>query len=445
MSTHDDRSVPEHPQRIHSPSYAAHHIERISTVLLVGFVAAVAVHYWLGHYQGLGYPGNTYLFRPGDEFGVPSGVTRLHAFSDLLAPYLHAAERDPYFTVIEGNLRRPWNFPSNYPPLATLLLWPFTALPYPLVAWLFLAASVAGLLAYGAISFAGPTPPATARNAIIFTILTYPAQLVLDRGNLEIVAFFLVALFAHEHRRGRDDRAAIFLGSAIALKLFPVVFLAVYLRPRRLRPILLTLGVSGALTLASFVALRRPLSENLPRFLEVLTKFSSNQVSEGILGARSNSSLSSMLEVVAALSSGELSQVANTLAALPLALGLGALFFWACLRLPLSKWAVFALAVATMTLLPRAAADYRLIHWLIPLAIFVREAEPTARNRIAGLLFALLLIPKGIVLVGEVRASTVLNPMLMLAIAGTAMVSTRSTEPPPRNTRGDSSTTNGAT
>jgi hypothetical protein len=409
--------VEESTSRQHAATNsAATHIDRISTILLVGFLAALAQHYWLAQYEGLGYPNSTYLFRPGDEFGVTSKVTRLHAFGDLLAPYLHAQERDPYFTTLKGNLNFPFDFPSNYPPFATILMWPLTALPYTWVTWLFLTLSTAAFLQFGGAAFPGDTRASTMRNAVTFTLLTYPVQLVLDRGNLEVVSFFLTSLFISEHQRGRTGRAILFLGSAIALKIFPIVFLAVYLRPLRLKQITQTLAIAVSLTVLSFMLLKRPIVENAIRFAEVLTSYSANQVSEGILGARLNPSMSAMLDVVAALTSGELSHLAFTLSKLPLALGIGATFLWTCVRKPLPLWSVLVLSTAAMTLLPRTAADYRLIYWLIPLAAFVRDAGSTRAHRAMGVLFAILLMPKGMVLAGEVRLGTVLNPSIMLFI-----------------------------
>jgi hypothetical protein len=269
-------------------------------------------------------------------------------------------------------------------------------------------------------------------------------QFAIDRGNIEPFAFFLVALFLREFQNDRHERAAAFLGAAIALKIFPAAFLLLYLRPLRTKPIAQTLGIAALLTVGSFALLDRPILENAKRLLEILSSYESTSFNEGVLSARYSTSLRSMLDVVAATAPETVAEAAATLQSLPIGLLAGGALLGIATRIPVPQWGILAVAVSIMTLVPRTAADYRLIYWLLPLASFVREADDARPNRAMALLFGLLLIPKSLVLVGEVRIATVLNPVLAVALLAILVTTHSGLRTPASRTKTNASLDSGA-
>ena len=79
------------------------------------------------------------------------------------------------------------------------------------------------------------------------------------------------------------------------------------------------------------------------------------------------------------------------------------------------------IVLAPMMALLAVGPDYRLVHWLIPTAAFIVTDRQTRWPRAYALLLGLLLIPKGMVIAGEVKMTALLNPLIMLAICGMVM------------------------
>ena len=82
--------------------------------------------------------------------------------------------------------------------------------------------------------------------ALCLLLMSWPAVLVIDRGNMEIAVFVTLVLAFWAFAKGRAYTAAILIGIAASMKLFPFVFLALFFSRRQYRQLL-----TGA---ASFLA-----------------------------------------------------------------------------------------------------------------------------------------------------------------------------------------------
>ncbi|HTW92111.1 MAG TPA: hypothetical protein VMH22_10430, partial [bacterium] len=89
-------------------------------------------------------------------------------------------------------------------------------------------------------------------------------------------------------------------------------------------------------------------------------------------------------------------------------------------------WKRTALLVIAMLLLPPLSTEYKLIHLLIPLFLFVNSTEQSRADAIYALLFGLLLIPKDYYLfpksisdsgVPDISIAIFLNPAIMLLMS----------------------------
>jgi hypothetical protein len=83
--------------------------------------------------------------------------------------------------------------------------------------------------------------------------------------------------------------------------------------------------------------------------------------------------------------------------------------------LPLKLWEIATVGAVCLVLLPSASPDYRLIHMLIPFALFVNSRTPRRDGIVTTLLFALLFIPKSWVIIArEVSLNSAINPLILL-------------------------------
>ena len=394
-----------------------------SLVVVVGFLAAVVFHYWQGAYEGAHYPHDTYLFRPSDtlHFVEPVG-TRRHAFSDLLAVCIHARARRPYSAAIpapEGAWRP---FPSNYPPLGAMIAWPLTLVPYRWAIAAFLTCSVAGMVAFGWRWFRVGKPALDAIHIVALCLMPYPVHVLLDRGNIEIAVFAVLAVGAAFLARRRCGPAAGALGTAVALKIFPAVYLPLLLHRCGRRGVAVCVGVAAVTSCLALLAMASPPWESVRQFVEILFGFS-GKMDESLNSATLSSGLYAPVAVVGwyAETYPSLRPLAAVLRtsypALAVALFAGAA--WLTLAGRLRLWEAATLATLCMVALPKASPDYRLIHLLIPLALFVHSRASRGQGIAVTTLFGLLLVPKAWLWIApEVSIGAVVNPACMVALAG---------------------------
>jgi hypothetical protein len=394
---------------------------RLATlVLMVGFALSVFIHYWLGAYCGYRYPYSTYLLRPSDTMLIDNIVTKNHCFGDLLAVCIHAENRDPYFASIPQPFDDPRSFPSNYFPFGAMLPYPLTLVPYPWAVGIFIAGFVSLLLAFNWYFMRTGDPYGDAISITALTLMNYPAQVVVDRGNIEAAVFAFLAGFVVLVIRRKQAAAAVFLGAAIAMKAVPAIFLPICYRAAKRRGIQIAIGTAAVLTVASLLLMSRPVYLSVLRLISVLFRYSGN-VAAGLEATNHSSSLYGLLSLGAWFSQAfpSVAPIWNALitsysliAAVILLGSMGA-----CLILPMKLWEMATIATVCLTLLPQGSPDYRLIHLMIPFALFANSRTDRATGWLYTLLFSLLLVPKSfIVIAHETSLNSVLNPIIMIVL-----------------------------
>jgi hypothetical protein len=366
-------------------------IDLIALIVLVGLGASVVYHYVLGVYLGMGYPFNTFLFRP------------FVRFSDLLIPVELRAI-------------------MNYPPFTLLVLYyPFLLLPGWLALGLFVLSFAGSFLYVLARNLRQAGALATARNVIILGLLSYPFLFTVDRANFEWVVFLLLYLFIVAYTQERRFLGPVFLALAISLKIFPAVFLVLLLAGRRYRETALTLGLTGAFTLLGLLVFDGGFIANWQRFFHALGGYT-QVMAIGNGGWYFGHSLFGAIKFLLAKSSHGYVTVSILFA--KIYLGLALIVFFA-LSFHLSRWQgrfwkQVLLLVLAMNLLPHVSADYKLLHIFIPLLLFVNQDSPEKNDLLYAILFGLLLIPKDyarLSLYPEASLSVLLTPMIMLFMA----------------------------
>ena len=104
----------------------------------------------------------------------------------------------------------------------------------------FLAARTRGLLSTSALCL-----------CTVAITSSWPILFALQRGNIEILLWLPLAAALWAFHRGRFTLAAVLIGTAAAVKIYPLILLALFLPSRRLLQIALALGLTVAITLLS--------------------------------------------------------------------------------------------------------------------------------------------------------------------------------------------------
>jgi len=380
-------------------------INLIGLIILVGFALATFLCYFRGAYQNLPYPASTFLFKPSE------------AFTDFTGLYGFIAQGNPYQQLST----------TPYYPLANLVIYLFTRLS---LGWSFLV-FVLGFLAcltwFNARNLATGDRLELVRNVFIFTFLTYPVLIALDRGNMECLLVLLVLYFAYFFSKERYYLAAFFLSLAIAMKAFPVILALLFLARRQYRAFVIT-GVSTVLvTLFSLAVFKCNPVEYITMALHggniahdnTLSLFGGTnyvfQRGTSLFGVYKMALLT--FHVIKNMDMGQWLAlyygVAVTL------LGLTAVYvIWIEKKL----WKQMALLVFAMLLLPHLSADYRLLYLFVPLLMFINTERSPRRDLTYAILFGLLLIPKDYYFIPDTETDALTDDNLHWAPAGISML-----------------------
>ena len=389
-------------------------VQRCVAVVMLGFVAAIYFHYWITAYEGAAYPPATYLYRPQDTMGVGwQGVSSFHCFGDLYGQWIVAGLPTPY-------VQMPWGQGSNYLPFTHVLMLPTRLLPYWAVLPLFLALTAGGCFWFCYRGLEPLEKPERVIAATALALMSYPVQILMDRGNVEAFIFAFLAGFYLLYAARRPYLAAASLAAAIAIKGYPAVFGLVFLNRGQVRPLLLCGALAALLTLASAGCFAGGVLGTLQACVACLGQYASTKVNDEAIAC--GSSLWGLTVITAYFTRsapeicGPLLWLAQHFKIMQVAIAVGLVVVFAAVRFRL--WEALCLCCFAMMSLLAVGPDYRLVHWLIPTVAFCSSHRPVRWPRAYAFLLGLLLVPKGVVIAGEVKLSAFINPLIMLVICG---------------------------
>jgi hypothetical protein len=393
-------------------------ISLVMLILIVGFVASVFYHYILGVWQGCPYPYNTPLFKP--EVHGTDYTNNIQFVKDL-NPYL-------------GPVASTW-----YPVLNALFfvfslrVGPGHAMLMPLQLYTLLV--VLALTWFSFIYLKTDRLWEHLTRTFVFTFMTCPVLFALDRGNPETLILILLLLFTFFYQRRQFFISSVFLALAITTKIYPVFLIVLFLRERKYRAIGFTIALSVVLTLACLMCFKggflpnlkflltggnlrtaSALTGNLPEFL-----VRNNYVQRSV-------TLFMAMKVILVETSTVMGVNMRGIALVYVATAIVATILVAGYVTFIERelWKRTALLVSAMLLLPPLSTEYKLVHVLIPLFLFVNSTEQPRTNAIYALLFGLLLIPKDYYLfpmsisdsgVHDISIAIFLNPAIMLLMS----------------------------
>lgn len=307
-------------------------------------------------------------------------------FNDYYEPYLSARLYRP-----------PDGTNTVYSPFLHLFMTALTHAPDSVGLALILAVfgvSLVALLWYGVSARVG------ARRlrqgyVVIFSTLSYPVLFVVDRANLEMVVFALLAAFVWLYYWRGSRWAFLPLALAIAAKYYAVVLIVVFIAERRWRQLALCLAAALAVEAAATVVLSAVSGFSISQVVaNTVHTLSTHGEGGAVSGVWFSHNLVGALALVDRLAGYRLQLVGGLqLAVIIFEVGI---FLVVVLRVCLYEmpaWKRLAALVICMTVLAPESRDYTLIHLLLPLALFGRDGLRTPRGWLIAALFAVMLVP----------------------------------------------------
>lgn len=380
-------------------------INLISAIILVGFALAVFFHYVMGAYLHHSYPYNTFLFAPHGRF------------SDFFDSIRHASQLNPYF--VESKLE-----PAVYFPFAYLFLYLIFLIgktfTFSLIISIFLLALFLVYFNYKFLKTENSEKISLFKNIFIFSFLSYPFLFVIDRGNIESFVFIFIALFFYFYLKKDYMKGIIFLSFAIAMKMYPGIFLLLFLKDKKYREIAYAVFLTFALTFTSLLIFKGSLYSNIHGMFSGLNYFK-NAYIIGSMGTNYNSSLFGIIKIcvlslkklswAAPFLSVKISAAVFSVLSL-ISVGLSSLYV---LFVEKTLWKQTAILTIVMILLMPVSFDYKLISLFIPVWLFINSDDKSKHDIVYAVLFGLLLIPKQYYFVhSDISISVFLNPLIMI-------------------------------
>jgi len=136
-----------------------------------------------------------------------------------------------------GKFSRPYEFEAvNYPPFTLLLIRPFGALPLEIVVVLILAVSSA-MIFYLFSNVFHRSSVIEKFGLFLISVFSYPVLFGAVRGNFDLLASSLVGISFYLRSLQKAKIANFLLSIAIAIKIWPIIFLLILFRNRNFKAI----------------------------------------------------------------------------------------------------------------------------------------------------------------------------------------------------------------
>jgi len=272
----------------------------------------------------------------------------------------------------------------------------------------------------------------TVINIVIFSLLSYPLLFTVNRGNMEIFVFFLLYLFASYLSKKKFLTSAFFLSLAISMKLFPVVFLVVFLSFKKFRVFFFACLSTLLINLISYVTIFFQSSNIIKKMMsEYFASYTGSYMKAYAIDNRGldfGHSLYGLLKlrIFSFYKSTSITDVTlrevTSLFKLYSFIEIGLFAFLSSYVVFIEKelWKKITLLVIAMNLLPYISADYKLINFFVPLYLFLNKKEKSKTDLIYVILFSLLLVPKNyyttLLNLPDISLAVFLNPILMILL-----------------------------
>jgi hypothetical protein len=224
----------------------------------------------------------------------------------------------------------------------------------------------------------------------ILSFLSYPVLICFDRANPECFLYVLVGLFIVAFQQKRYLTASVLLALATSMKLFPVVFIVLFLKEKRFHEAATCILLAISLTLFALLLFPGELPVMLKHFWHTWNDMTQLYI-VGDRGLFYSASLFSLFKIglkyyyLLIHNSEELYRQAvqnavHTYAIFTMvSFGVIALYI---LTIEKTFWKQVMLLTACMILFPTISGDYKLIYLFVPLLLFFTTGEHNHRDRL---------------------------------------------------------------
>lgn len=310
---------------------------------------------------------------------------------------------------------------GNYPPVGYWMLVPFAWISNEYVAlFVFIAFCLGFLVWWFARSFATGLNRIEKLLIVSVAFLSLPTSFAFDRANLDLLVFIMVVVAIASYEQKRGALAASWLGLASAAKLFPGLYLLVFIRGRMWRFIALGTAVAILCTVFAVTGFHGSLDENIRGFLSGLF---SKSFDGTVITTWDNASLVGALQGLGLAIGGisGIEAVWRVIGALTSYVEIGGilLLVWYLRWREQVIWRAVTLITIAFLILPVVSYYYELMYLFIPVALFIRSAEVNVRTLRIACLFGLVLAPKAYFYLAstQVDSSVLLTAPLLIALA----------------------------
>ena len=268
--------------------------------------------------------------------------------------------------------------------------------------------------------------------AFVFTLLSYPMLFVINRGNFEILVFILLYFFEYFLIKKKYLTSATYLALAISLKIFPAVFLIIFLSFKKFKALLYAGLLSLFLNLASFGFFLLRTGKSIEKlFSDYLSIYTGPYIDQYIIdnrGLEFGHTLYGLLKLIVFIFNKTASITDVTLKKVmtiysyynKIQIVLFLIITVYILYIEKQLWKKITLLVIAMNLLPYVSADYKLINFFIPLYIFINKKEKSKFDLVYLILFSFILIPKNyfstVWHLPDTSLAIFLNPIFMIVL-----------------------------
>lgn len=363
----------------------------------------------MSFYLKLPSPFNTFLFDP------------QQAFTDFTFEMDIVRHFSPY------TIPNDW---VNYLPLAYLILFPFSFIKNKLIAYsIFALGFLTGLTYLNTKTFTceNLTKLQNFQNIFIISVLSYPVLFILDRGNFDMLLFFIFAGFIYAFKAEKYLLSAALLAFQNAIKPFSVFFLLLFLYKKRYKEFFLSLILTALLIIGGFMLFKGGLLNQIAVYLKSIAIYKYNYVylNEAHKAITNSSSLFILLKFMLCEFNKILSTVSLDKIYMPISLTIAAITAFFTWREKLF-WKQITLLTLIMILLPYVSSDYKLIFLFVPIWLFINEKAASKFDTAYTILFGLLMIYKPLMIFSVhaykltqlVTLGIIVNPIIIMLFIG---------------------------
>lgn len=385
-------------------------ISVLLSYITIGFAVIAIFYYWRGMLMGMPFPDNTFLNGPLTKFG------------------------DFYGTVGEWHVRHftGIGYGLSYFPATYLLVEPFSLLfgimpggginGLTSSMYVFDAIFCGFLFFFAYKGLKSDWVPQSIARALICVLMTYPALFTLITGNFEALLFIALGLFLYFYQSGRVRLSLPFLALPIAMKLIPAVFIVLLVADKRYKEMLYVGLWAAFFTLVPLMIFPGGLRDGLLPYLGRLAASQQMYFELMVVQRPGNHFGHSLLNGLRVLL-GQTEPLTKTVlrSYFVFTVACFAALSYYIVRIEQVFWKRVALLVCAMCLLPYTSTDYKLLHFFLPIFLFVNHPLPEKYDMLYAVLFGLLLIPKSYVKLYHLHFYTtnvVLNTAAMLVMVG---------------------------